>query len=132
MITRLAVRHMDATLKREASLVVDGAEAEMGLFRRAMGRLGLSLGFLGVAMWAPEPWESLAWPLLGWMLGSTAMISTNRAAAYRRGWLEGRSNMSATLRRTGDVRHAFEYDAVHVMGFAHPIVPDSPEGLEGQ
>lgn len=130
-------RWTDAKIAREKWLVTEGCEAERKLFMRGMLRLALGFGALMGADWFPFPYDSLAWMTLGAIVGGTALIWLQRTQAYRNGWLDGRQRIVEQIAKTHNsdelvlvLKHAAEYDMVHVLGFPTSGVPDSPEGLE--
>ena len=125
-------RLADYAITQEKCLVVEGAQAERRLVTRGMFRLLASIGLLLAAQLTPSPISTVAWGAVGGLLGSTALVTSRRASAYRSGWLAGRRDMVDQAVRTESgqewINAVMIYDLVHVMGFGVET-PDSPEGL---
>ena len=117
-------------LEREKQLVVVGPEAQRGPLIRGIARFLIGLIAMFAAQFGGPVVQLMAWPVIGFIIGSAALTTLRAPFAYRSGWLDGRGHMADSIKRTGGLMQAYEYDAVQVLGIASPVVPDTPEGLE--
>lgn len=131
---RLVDRWAHRAVTQQKTLVERGPEAARGLLLRGALMFLVGLTSLVGANWLPEPYDTFAWMVLGWMVGTSFLGQLRRATAYRNGWLDGRLKMLQGIQHSSGpeewVKHQYEYDMVHVLGLPIGEVPDSPEGLE--
>jgi hypothetical protein len=135
LIDAALTRSAQRILRREKSLVVDGDQASRILLLRGALRFAISVAAIFGSVWLPDPWDAVGTMALGGLVGASALITFQRASAYRTGWLDGRSKMLEGIKNSDSpdhwINHELSYDVVHVMGLPLPFdTPDSPEGLE--
>lgn len=111
-------------LRREEMLVNDGHDSERSLWRGVAVAFLVGITALLVASFDVEPWSTIAFPVLGWMVGQAAFGGLARASAYRSGWLNGRmrfvSQMNSHKERGNTAEDWLyteaDFDFVHVCG----------------
>lgn len=122
----------DRAEERERSLVTEGREAEQRLLWRDMLRLVLLLAFfLAAAIIGDDTlWQGFIFAACGGIIGAQGLRSSQRASAYRTGWIEGRARMAMMAEQhgaSGDwLMTEFEHDAVNVVGF-RPVISDGSD-----
>lgn len=126
ILTPLANR----SLRYEASAVRDGMEGEQRVYWHMLIRLAAVA--LGVLLYdiGPRLVQDLLFAALCGTLAMFALSGMVRVKAYKRGWLEGRQRMVATMRehqRRGSsmddwLDTEWHYDTTHVQGLP-PLPP---------
>ncbi len=127
-VDRMVDAAVERSLRRERCLVEVGPEAERRLLRLDMARSGVYLLAAVGTQWLPNGLSALGFAIIGGMVGAQALKLSQRASAYRSGWLDGRMRFVRQAehhQRQGNtpgewMQTEFEHDVVNVIG-AQPI-----------
>ncbi len=135
----IAERAADRAIRRERCLVERGPEAARGLLRLDLARSAVYMvAAVGVSFLPNElTVRVLACAALGGMVGAQAIKLSQRASAYRSGWLDGRMRFIRQAehhRQQGNapadwLQTEYEHDLVNVYG-GRPLVLDDEDDDE--